>query len=29
VLLLSGRNIDMDLHRRVISGEAVDLEQAA
>jgi threonine dehydratase len=29
VVLLSGRNIDMDLHRRVICGEAVDLERAA
>lgn len=29
VLLLSGRNIDMDLHRRVVCGEAVSLENAA
>jgi threonine dehydratase len=29
VLLLSGKNIDMDLHRRVVCGEAVDLGRAA
>lgn len=29
VLLLSGRNIDMDQHRRVVNGEVVDLGKAA
>jgi threonine dehydratase len=25
VVLLSGKNIDMDLHRRIVSGETPDL----